>query len=203
MGTVKATTIQQRFGFSDGDLKTPMHDEIMLWLDSKVGEIYIPKLIGWNNNTLLEIEKFSLEYSQKHPEWEGFVIPDLVQPEITEKTWEFAISSGNYVIGFLDLFVKVEIPGLNLFTGIGSYQPKVHIDKRNTTHEILFEVKTSIPSLGELIRQIRFYQEYLPDGKDMRAAVGFADRKYIVVCPDDRFKEPLAQQGIGFLKYEL
>lgn len=32
----KAKTMQERFGFSDPDLKTPEHDAIMMWLDGEM-----------------------------------------------------------------------------------------------------------------------------------------------------------------------
>lgn len=35
----RATTIQQRFGFLDNDLMTPMHDEMILWLDNNIESI--------------------------------------------------------------------------------------------------------------------------------------------------------------------
>jgi hypothetical protein len=54
---------------------------------------------------------------------------------------------------------------------------------------VYFEVKTAIKSLGELIRQIRMYQEYVSSGI------------FVVVCPDDRYKEQLQRQGIAFVKY--
>jgi hypothetical protein len=53
-----------------------------------------------------------------------------------------------------------------------------------------FEVKTRIPSLGELLRQMRTYQLHL------------GNVSLFVVCPDDRFAAPLKEQGIHFLKYE-
>jgi hypothetical protein len=80
----------------------------------------------------------------------------------------------------------------------------VHLDKLSYLHQnenqlpggwaasggmddYLFEIKPSIPSVGELIRQIRMYQQYKPG-------------KYIVVSPDDRFASVLSGQGIEFLK---
>jgi len=55
-------------------------------------------------------------------------------------------------------------------------------------HDWAFEVKTVIPSLGELIRQIKMYRAY-------------DKSKFFVVSPDDRFVKVLNEQGIGFLKY--
>ena len=36
----KSTTLSERFGFQDGELSTPKHDEIMMWLDGAVEEIF-------------------------------------------------------------------------------------------------------------------------------------------------------------------
>ncbi|MBE9570352.1 MAG: hypothetical protein IMF11_06990 [Proteobacteria bacterium] len=60
MASPKARTIQQRFGFADGDLKTPKHDEIMLWLDKKVDEC-LPLWLGigpkWTNRDVADVTK--------------------------------------------------------------------------------------------------------------------------------------------------
>ena len=53
------------------------------------------------------------------------------------------------------------------------------------------EIKTQIPSLGELIRQMRAYQNY----NDRRTS-------YIIVSPDDRHSETLESQGFYFYKYK-
>jgi hypothetical protein len=53
-----------------------------------------------------------------------------------------------------------------------------------------YEVKPSIPSLGEVIRQVRMYQTYTN-----RERYG----EWWIVSPDTRFKEQLESQGIKFL----
>lgn len=54
---------------------------------------------------------------------------------------------------------------------------------------VFFEVKTKIQSLGELIRQIRFYEEYKKG-------------KYFVVSPESQYASLLNEQGIGFVLYD-
>lgn len=39
MAEPKIKTIQARFGFADPDLKKPLHDEIILWLDANIEDI--------------------------------------------------------------------------------------------------------------------------------------------------------------------
>jgi len=70
----------------------------------------------------------------------------------------------NFVVGFVDVFCK--------------------------KHSIGIEVKTEIPVVGELIRQIQFYRQYTA-------------ASWIVVSPDDKNAEILKEQGIRFLKYNV
>ena len=51
-----------------------------------------------------------------------------------------------------------------------------------------FEVKTEIPSLGELMRQLQLYRQYLRGN-------------WFVVSPDTRFRDTLIEQGVGFIEY--
>ena len=54
----KAKTLQQRFGFIDADLKTPEHDEIMLWLDQNV-ELIAKGLVfeEWDQKHIKELKE--------------------------------------------------------------------------------------------------------------------------------------------------
>ena len=54
-------------------------------------------------------------------------------------------------------------------------------------YEVFFEVKTRIQSVGALLRQINFYKSHKPGN-------------YVVVSPDDRHRDLLASQGVGFVK---
>ena len=77
---------------------------------------------------------------------------------------EHAIMDGKYIVGFIDVFCS--------------------------KYSIGVEVKTSIPVLGELIRQIHFYAKYS------------SGTKWIVVSPDDRYASFLTDQKIHFFKYQ-
>ncbi|HYG01658.1 MAG TPA: hypothetical protein VD927_04390 [Chryseosolibacter sp.] len=69
----------------------------------------------------------------------------------------------NFIVGFADLYCQ------QLSIGI--------------------EVKTELPVIGDLIRQIQFYRKYLPG-------------TWIIVSPDDRHAGILREQDIWFYKYE-
>lgn len=103
---------------------------------------------------------------------------------IEEVKWEHQViyENGNYkmLVGYVD--VMVHIKGKFYFNDSNEYE--------NSEHFVFVEVKTEIPVLGELIRQMRAYQAY----NKKRTS-------YLVVSPDDRHIETLNQQGFWFYKY--
>lgn len=93
---------------------------------------------------------------------------------------EYPITNGpnKFIIGFIDLRVHLSYPEL---------KTDYHICNESR-YTIYIEVKTTIPSYGELVRQMRMYQS---DGVIL-----------LVVSPDDRFASALREQGIYFYKWE-
>lgn len=129
-------TLLASMGFEDHDLKTPLHDEIVLWCIEHQAEIL--KECGREN---VPVESVMIE----------------------------APIGGNRIVGYSDILICLK-------HGYGV--PVVSI-----------EVKTKIPSLGELVRQLRTL---------------FAHRHDViqaVVCPDDRFAAVLRSQGFAFIRY--
>jgi len=128
--------------------------------------------------------------------------PDFKIPEITRvvKTWELPITTGhNMTVGFIDFVATFNYPVLKL-KGIKTYyneskakyefcdiEDNFRVDFEPEERTYFFEIKTSIDSIGELIRQINHYKTYKKG-------------RYFVVCPDDRSKEILKQQNIDFIK---
>ncbi len=109
------------------------------------------------------------------------------------KVWEKPILSNNYkstyTIGFVDMVVRYSTP-----SHIARYNTKTEsvdfVVEQSDAQELTayFEVKPSVPSLGEVIRQVRMYQTHT------------GDASWFIVSPDDRFAEQLRDQGIGFVK---
>jgi hypothetical protein len=77
---------------------------------------------------------------------------------------EYPVTSDNrnFIVGFVDVYSRR--------LGIG------------------IEVKTEMPTVGDLIRQIQFYRKYVSGA-------------WIVVSPDDKNSDILREQGINFFKY--
>lgn len=189
----KAQTLQQKMGFSDPDLTTPKHDQLMLlldkWIDGNMfdlislSEPVIRVDGGYAPDTLVDVNKFKSMY------------PNVKLPSAkiikAKKIWEQPILDRSYTIGFADILCVIE----HSENG-GFYDPrKDKFQVASTTGYIFFEVKPAIPSLGEVIRQIRMYQTYtnrLPGGYD----------RWYIVSPDDRFRDQIESQGIGFIHVE-
>ena len=147
---------------ADEDLRTPSHDAIMVWL---------------HENILQVVTAISAGFA-RHPELGNAPIPK--EGDITS-LWETPVfnssryqrSDGQYagsnnIVGYIDLLAENK-GGLML-------------------PPIAFEVKTSIRSIGETIRQINTYRSYSKN------------TLFCIVSPDDRFREILESQNILFVK---
>lgn len=143
-------------------------------------------------------------------EWFLYVNAGTVPPkpnilETAKVKWEVVVKKQDYrsefIIGFVDLVVYFNdhslgfdnvqwdpLPGPGYYKLIDGILPKWGISSRERA--VYFEVKSAIPSLGELIRQINVYREYVGGS-------------FVVVSPDDKFSEPLKSQDIYFYKYSL
>jgi hypothetical protein len=202
----RAKTLQERFGFVDNDLTSATHDALMLWLSEPINNTNVSRAAyaaygvfakrDEKHPRTIEGEKkaaisFMPSYSRKSPEVAD--VPDPPRPldEVRFKQqqllWEKPIMSRSYTVGFVDLFVDLVIERIEL-----GWQDDHWQWYPSSFHALFcFEVKTRIPSLGELVRQVRLYQTYLQN------------TKFIVVSPDDRFQSALEAQGIGFVLARL
>ncbi|MCM0082306.1 hypothetical protein L4X63_11970 [Geomonas sp. Red32] len=117
--------------------------------------------------------------------------PAMPKLQVTKTVWECTIMNDKgFVVGAIDMMVRVRRPGLRVESYTSNLQafPSAAPEWRIGSYddEVFIEVKSKILSLGELIRQIRFYQSHKRGS-------------YVVVSPDDRFAEILRNQGIGFV----
>jgi hypothetical protein len=256
MAQPKAQTIQQRFGFMDNDLKSPIHDTIMLWLDSNVENI-VKKMFDWSDQwdtsqiteleervqnliseeivniqrKIDELQKDKQETEEKINEggmllrfsyhsyiadyeeslksynqkieflsgWNGLGTAP-VRPFNLHKHWEYPVKSDKFIVGFIDMLVLYHTYWLNVTNIIDLERYKLHPDiytkglpsysvsKNISSTPICFEVKGTMPALGELIRQINMYRTY-------------QQANYYIVSSEDTFIDLLNSQGIGFIKY--
>lgn len=172
-------TLQQKFGFNDADMTTPQHDKIMLWLDMNADAILqtIFPPTDWNEQDQVIIQKYGITD-----------VPTKKIVRVESKRWEHPIvTSKEFTIGFIDMLLKYQRAEITEWHS--DYPRKYGGVIQWEDYDLYFEVKSSIPSAGELIRQIRMYQTYV-------------ESPFVVVSPDDRFVHILTNQGIRFVKYE-
>jgi hypothetical protein len=133
-------------------------------------------------------------------------LPPFPGTQVKKKTWEEPITTQReYTIGFMDLVVSWTMPRLsylpleryicsinnpppwrwNEHANWHAWQPEWNVQFE--PHETAFEVKTTIPSLGELLRQLKLYEQHFKG-------------KIFVVAPDARFAEKIREQGFGFIQ---
>lgn len=97
----------------------------------------------------------------------------------------FSRNQGRGIMGFVDVA-----------TSISWKEPYVSEGKDELmrfSFELYFEVKTKV-NLGDTVRQVNYYKYSASNLRDSRS-------KWIVVSPDDRYRQLLKDQGIGFIKY--
>lgn len=186
----KASTMAQRFGFADPDLTTPAHDSLLMWLSENIEEII-----------QLEAGQMTREiFRHRNGAWRPISQNDLTQQECSEvdkhplgetifhvkQIWECPILDRSYTIGFCDMKVIVtrEIENGTIDIDYSG----VKVSDRKETADKWMEIKPSIPSVGELIRQLRMYQTYT------------SGDKWFVVSPDTRFRSQIESQGFGFIE---
>lgn len=139
-------------------------------------------------------------------------LPQRRKPRITDKIWEYTVTnqsinqrtgyqSPKNVIGFIDMkvtfiYTRLTVCGVDFnrkqIIGKLAWAQTENLDYHAfdlCSINLLIEVKTKIPSLGELFRQLNTYKEY-------------EKGDYLVVCPDDSNMETIIKQGFKFYKFQ-
>ena len=149
-----------------GQIKAKTMIEKMGFVDKEKGTPEHDKIQEWTYNNAMQIrdELFS----------------PLAKYKLLGNEWEHRLMSGNFVAGFVDILLTLQDKA---FQETILYES----DKEHTC----FEIKVNIPSIGELIRQVRFYQAYMSK-----------TTRFVIVSPVDKYKELLLGQGIYFYKYQ-
>lgn len=188
----KAKTMAERMGFVDGDLSTPEHDAIMLWLDGNADRL-AATFVNYSQSYKRTVERARLESKEK---LQGYPLYPEGGVEVIRKTWEYCVKDKrDFTVGFVDMLFELDV----LARVNWKRQPddtfiwewKKPTSGSGHIFQIIVEVKPKIESLGELIRQIRLYESHC------------SNADFFVCSPDDRFRSSLGDQRIGFIKAEL
>lgn len=143
-------------------------------------------LIGQQN----EIRILKDEYKDMKNNWMLHLDQDYLKEHLNI-SWEYAILGYNHFnIGFLDLALGIPRE-INLFTSSrGNFEVKSFLETAPRT--IYFEIKPTIRSIGEVIRQINMYKSHLEKPVIM-----------VLVTKTKGLKELFLEQGIYVYEYGL
>lgn len=212
-----AETLRERLAFNDPDRSTPLHDDICLWLDGKLREpLWLSSLVegDFRLGAVGPHKSWTVDYVRKiidkhtWPEGDPAFTEWDVPPARAKITWELAVGDSRWVSGFIDIAATVRSPhSLKAVWREGKAYLGGRADDIECSwsgeSEYAFEVKSAIPSLGELIRQIRYYQSkhratyYVVAPSDTVVING----DIVTVPGDGTIAKTLVAQGIGFVHY--
>lgn len=143
-------------------------------------------------------------------------LPERAKTKVYELEWEHPVTtqvtnqyngykSAKHIVGFIDLKIDCSITRLGIeeakfefshadyklpnYVSVVNYFQDVNWIQYRLPLTVYVEVKTEIKSLGELFRQLSTYKEY-------------NDGIYLIICPDDRHKQTIIDQGFLFFKYD-
>lgn len=240
MSKSKTNIRQHQFGFPDEDLKTSLHDEIVLWLKKNCVELS-KRILEWNgtwDTKLVEVKRSSFletveqckqqlreelkKQSEANPDttllgrttrhnqqalatlesWAGLGEPPPRQ-FIVQSKLEVPITRHRYqtvdIIGYADILYSIMSSSLQTPAIPVDRYGKFEVDKLKDNllcwknaidlpSAIALDAKSTIPSLGELIRCLRTYRT-------------FCGWPFYIVSPEARFAEAIADEGFGFIQY--
>lgn len=198
-----------RLGFSDPDLTTPEHDDMVLWIKRKLQKDWNKwaEMHAENQKSEIDIHAYYFAWTDftPHPgslddKWVRESMLDLIRsidenPVATftgfKVVLEKPIMNKNFIVGYADLSIAAQSYKLEViakYTTAGVKLPELKLIRSYNcpeTFNLNIEVKPKIGSLGEVLRQIRTYQEY--------------SGKWAIASPDRRFEKEIEEQGIMFL----
>ena len=202
------------FWLNEKDLKTPKHDEIVLWCfnnaEKIISELNLePKLKGYSfsrfqdNLGSWDWERFEFiikedlsEYLSKNAkifkqkieeDYKKFVSEIQSRKKLFEinKQLEKNLSQPNgWNIGFIDLYFLIKI------NSVGTEYFREIFSNDYESVEIYLEIKPKVESIGEVMRQINYYRNY--SGK----------APFVLVTESEGIKEIFQSQNVLVYEYK-
>ena len=157
-----------------GNIKAKTHLEKLGFSEADKKKPNHDKIQTWVYENIETVIKETVMKKNKHP-WK-------IKKNIWEHQVVYTNMSYKMLVGFIDIMAEIE--------GVFHFDPKSEIQSYDYK-PVFIEVKTEIPVLGNLIRQMRAYQTY----QGLYTA-------YLIVSPDDRHEKILKEQGFYFYKYK-
>ncbi|OAQ42095.1 hypothetical protein A5893_02985 [Pedobacter psychrophilus] len=200
--------LENRISESKDKVTKEQYDFHQITIDESEKEILVlMEKISTSEKALIDLNKNSIFTND---------VPERNKIKVLSRIWELPVTSQSIsktsgytstknIIGFIDIMIKFSYSQLTV-SGIDFYNKRIISELKWTQSYkkvdyiyggpdeeneecIYIEVKTKIPSLGELFRQMRMYKEFI---------VG----DFLVICPDDSEQSLIEEQGFKFLKFK-
>lgn len=183
-----------QIGLWDSEVSLPKHDEICLWVYEHAEEVLRtlrPQLFrpDWIDADFVHgasseaISTFRSNTERAAP----VIVKKALEYTLTPReegrgarSWRPPVGYGDVLLAYSAPFPE---PQYNHRDAITSFE------LAHQTHELLIEVKTELPTLGELLRQLNLY------------STAFQGRQ-AVVASDDRYADILREHGFGFMRFD-
>lgn len=184
-------------GFWDEQVAQPKHDEICKWAyenaDHVLATLYPEQYAerDWNDEERKGDNALKAAFLDSNPR---------PKPHVVKRTWEYPLhvhtgynNAISRPVGFGDLLFMYAIPRPKPTYNYDTYHSQRGHEVTGyeiawERHAVLLEVKSTLPTLGELLRQLNLY------------ATAFSHPQ-AVIAPDDAYATILREQGYGFIKY--
>jgi len=187
----------QQLGFWDAEVSDPIrgpkHDLICFWAQDNALAIARQALgqffdrgwedcdLEWDERCKEKALSFCRNNHRPSPKIAETKLEQLLQ---TRTGYQ---QSNIKIIGYADVLLDIVRPKVCAF---GSGEVKIEWDKTldgRHSSDVLIEAKSSIPILGDLLRQLNLYKTAFQG-------------EMVVVSPDDRYAEKIREQGFHFVK---
>lgn len=180
-----------QIGLWDAEVPKPDHDAICLWVYENAETVVraaFPKFErDWREDDFEDHglqppegarERAQQRYPRPSPRVGGRTLEYVLQREAA-----YARGTGQ-IVGYADVMIQLELPAMVVPQQGAEFELRWHQSERA---RVLVEVKSILPTLGELMRQLNLYRT---------AHHG----PVVVVSPDARYAAVLAEQGIAFVQ---
>jgi hypothetical protein len=211
----RAGTLLERHGFKHPDAGTPVHDGICAWLDKNMAEV-CGELFPQHKGTITVEEKIWEKPIHKDERKSSAVVgfADIAVKVLHRQAWrvvddsvkEWACKPSNNCCTVemkdwsLDGMTSTCFEPWHMLGNKKSKNCRVRVktpaDIRTTDKivpevfaSVIFEAKSAIPSLGDILRELQFYKEHTT-----------SSTKLVVVCHDDTHAPTIREQGFLFYK---
>lgn len=193
----------QQIGFWDAEVSDPTHDEICLWIHKHAEQLMQRAFPSFYNCAWTESDYDSRaragdlthsaarEFMRSTQKPNIRVVARLLEEPLVRRTGYR--ESIEIIVGYGDVIIQTERP--QVIPVFHTSDPNEETTEFNITWtryrspSLLAEAKTVLPTIGELMRQLKLY----------KTAFG---PSIAVVCPDASYEDIISDQGFLYLKYE-